>query len=254
MPPIPDNDPGLSSKHKESPMDIDLVVFDMAGTTVRDDDAVNRCFRDAIAGAAIDVSRDEVNAVMGIAKPVAIRTLLERAGRTDPADLDAEVRRIHADFVRRMVEHYRDGQAVAEVPGASDVFRALRAAGVRVALNTGFSRQIASVLLERLGWAAGDTIDAVVTSDEVDAGRPAPDMIRLAMRRAGVSDPRRVAKVGDTPADLEEGDHAGCGRVIGVTASGSHTRDQLRPHPHTDLIDSVADLPALLLGEPLTAR
>ena len=45
-------------------------------------------------------------------------------------------------------------------------------------------------------------IDAVVTSDEVPHGRPHPDMIRQLMQRLGVQDPLRVAKVGDTRADL----------------------------------------------------
>ncbi|MCZ7635203.1 MAG: hypothetical protein M5U12_03590 [Verrucomicrobia bacterium] len=53
-------------------MKIELVVFDMAGTTVRDDDAVNLCLRDALHAGGIDVTRDEVNEVMGIPKPTAI--------------------------------------------------------------------------------------------------------------------------------------------------------------------------------------
>jgi len=52
--------------------------------------------------------------------------------------------------------------------------------------------------------------------------------------------------VGDTPSDLEEGVSAGCGMVVGVTG-GSHTADQLRPHPHTHLISSITELPQLLL-------
>ena len=58
-------------------------------------------------------------------------------------------------------------------------------------------------------------------------------MILKAMRDLGVSDAGRVAKVGDTPSDLEEGTAAGCGLVVGVTG-GSHTRTAARtrpPHP-----------------------
>ena len=55
--------------------------------------------------------------------------------------------------------------------------------------------------------------------------------------------------MGDTPVDLEEGTNAGCGRVIGVTR-GTHTRAQLLPYPHTDLIETVADLPRLLGLDP----
>jgi phosphoglycolate phosphatase-like HAD superfamily hydrolase len=65
------------------------------------------------------------------------------------------------------------------------------------------------------------------------------------MALTGVSDPRRVAKVGDTPADLAEGRAAGCGLVVGVT-EGSHRPEELEPFPHTHLIPSVAALPSLL--------
>ena len=56
-----------------------------------------------------------------------------------------------------------------------------------------------------------------------------------------------VAKVGDTPSDLQEGTAAGCGLVIGV-ANGTHTREQLAAHPHTHLIASLQELPALVLA------
>ncbi len=61
------------------------------------------------------------------------------------------------------------------------------------------------------------------------------------MERFGIADPRRVAKVGDTPADLLEGNNAGCGLIVGVT-QGTHTRQQLEPYPHTSLIDTIAGL------------
>ena len=90
-------------------------------------------------------------------------------------------------------------------------------------------------------------IDADVASDEVPRGRPHPDMIRLLMSRLGIKDPSRVAKVGDTRADLEEGANAGCGLVIGVT-SGTFTREELRTYPHTHILDSVAEVPTLVFS------
>ena len=73
-------------------------------------------------------------------------------------------------------------------------------------------------------------------------------------RKLGVTDPRRIAKVGDTPADLLEGKNAGCGMIVGVT-EGTHTREQLQSFPHTHLIGSVAELPALLgLGSGRSER
>jgi phosphoglycolate phosphatase-like HAD superfamily hydrolase len=67
------------------------------------------------------------------------------------------------------------------------------------------------------------------------------------MKLTGVADPKEVAKVGDTPSDLEEGTSAGCGLVIGVT-NGTHRREQLAAYPHTHLIGSLKELPALVLA------
>lgn len=221
---------------------IELVVFDMAGTTINDDDGVNRCVRAALANVGVQASRDAVNLVMGIPKPDAIRQLLERYERSE---LIAQLDAIHADFVARMIEFYRTDPSVHEIAGAQQTFERLRAAGIKTALDTGFSREIVNVLLERLHWQDERLLSTTVTSDEVPRGRPHPDMIFKAMRELGIEDARRVAKVGDTPSDLQEGTAAGCGMVIGVTG-GSHTAEQLQPFPHTHLIGTVAELPALL--------
>lgn len=148
------------------------------------------------------------------------------------------------EFVERIIGFYRGGPSVGEMPGASETFSRLHRAGIKVALNTGFSRDIVRALLERLSWANNDLIDATITSDEVERGRPHPDMIRNLMRKLGVTDPQRIAKVGDTPADLLEGKNANCGLVIGVTG-GSSTREQLEIFPHDYLIGTVAELPEL---------
>jgi phosphonatase-like hydrolase len=226
-------------------MKMQLVVFDMAGTTIRDDDAVNGCLREALQADGVHVTRDEVNTVMGMPKPVAIATLLSRAtlgGQSAPL---AVVERLHTDFLRRMIEFYRTDPRVAPMPGAQSCLEELKRAGIRVALDTGFSRDIVDVILARLGWDQPGFLDATVASDEVPRGRPHPDLLFEAMRRCGVTDTKRVAKVGDTPSDLQEGTAAGCALVIGVT-NGTHTREQLEAHPHTHLIASLNDLPALV--------
>lgn len=224
-------------------MKIELVVFDLAGTTVHDEDSVNRSLRAALAAAGLAVSAAAVNAVMGQPKPEALRLLIERSPLHEP--LRKRVGDIHADFVARMLRFYQEDPSVREIAGTSQTFSRLKQAGIKVGLDTGFSRDIVDLLLNRLGWAAQGLVDASVASDEVPRGRPHPDMIHHLMSHLGVEAPDRVAKVGDTPADLQKGHNAGCGLVIGVT-QGTHTREQLRPFPHTHFIGSVAELPALL--------
>ncbi len=223
-------------------MPIDLVVFDMAGTTVNDtDNAVARAVCAALRTAGVAVSEAHVDPVMGMAKPLAIRELLTEARGVAPsAD---EVQRVHAEFQRQMVAHYATAPGVEEIPGTTALFAELRRRGVRVALDTGFDRTIADAIIRRLGWHTGAIHDSV-TSDEVPAGRPAPDMIHVLMHRAGVTNPARVAKVGDSVSDVEQGLNARCGLVVAVL--GRRTAPVLQQYPGVQAVASVAELLALI--------
>ncbi|HEX4607105.1 MAG TPA: phosphonatase-like hydrolase [Urbifossiella sp.] len=222
----------------------ELVVFDMAGTTVHDGDGVNAAFRAALAGHGVAADPAVIDRVMGYYKPEAIRIILDTVGRPATA---AEVDMIHTDFVARMKDYYATNPDVRPIPGAVEGFARLRAAGVKVALNTGFGRAIADAVLARLGWSVPGVVDATIASDEAPRGRPHPDMIRALMERLGVRDPRAVVKVGDTTVDMEEGTNVGCGKVVGVT-TGAFTWEQLATRPHTHIVASVADVPSLVLG------
>jgi len=217
-----------------------LAVFDVAGTTVLDGDAVAECLL-AVVDERVAVSMTDVLEVMGMPKPVAIRQLLSRPG-ADQGDLETAVHDAHEKFRTAMIDRYRDGPIVP-AEGTEHVFAALRRAGIRVALDTGFSRDILQTILDRLGWSS-TVIDFSVASDEVAHGRPRPDLIYRAMAMADVSDAARVAKIGDTPSDIEEGLAARCGCVVGVTY-GTHTREQLS-RPGVQTIDRLADLLPLL--------
>jgi phosphonatase-like hydrolase len=146
-----------------------------------------------------------------------------------------------------MLRHYQTSPTVEPMPHTTDVFARLKEAGLRIALDTGFSRPIADAILERLRWRDSTLLDATVTSDEVAQGRPHPDLLFKAMERTGVKSAQAVAKVGDTPADLREGAAASSGLNIGVT-NGSHTAKELEPHPHTHLIPDLRQLPQIVLS------
>jgi phosphonatase-like hydrolase len=216
---------------------IDLVVCDMAGTTVQDDGQVPRAFTAALAEHGVAVTAEAINRLRGASKRQAIRELLPAS-----ADRDARTEVVYASFRAQLEKVF--GEGVRAVPGAPEAIARLRAAGVRVALNTGFDRDTTDLLLDALRWRTG-VVDAVVCGDEVAAGRPAPDLIRACMRAIGVSEASRVASAGDTILDLQAGRNAGVRYNIGVL-SGAHKREQLAKEPHTHLIASVAELPGVL--------
>ncbi|HEY9046897.1 MAG TPA: phosphonatase-like hydrolase [Ohtaekwangia sp.] len=222
-------------------MAIELVVFDLAGTTVKDNKDVHRVLQLALAKHNVNISIEDANAVMGIPKPVAIRELLEKRYSGTRAIDEAWIDEIHKAFVHTMIDFYRTDASVGEKTGVSETFRKLKDSKLHVVVDTGFDRQITDPLLDRLGWKKANLIDASVTSDEVKRGRPYPDMIFRAMELTGVKDVKRVAKVGDTTSDLQEGNAAGCALVIGVT-TGAFSKEELAKEKHTHLIANLHEV------------
>ena len=218
---------------------IKLVVFDMAGTTVADENNVATVLQQTLATAGCMVSIDEVNRVMGYPKPVAIRELLKDKGRNVVSE--KEIADLHGIFVTGMLEHYRHSPAVAEKEGVRETFYQLKQHNIKVGIDTGFSRDIADTIFDRLGWRKEALFDISITSDEVVNGRPFPDMIFKAMQMAEITDPAEVAKVGDTASDLQEGTAAGCKYVIGIT-SGAYSRQELMQEQHTHLVHNIREV------------
>lgn len=221
-------------------MSIALVVFDIAGTTVRDNDNVGEAFQAALDKFGYQIPLDQINPYMGYEKNTAIREILKTyQGGAEVIDED-HVAAIHRSFVGRMVRYY-ETREIEPLPHVEETFAKLHERGIQVALNTGFSRNIADVIIEKLGWFDRQLIDFMIASDEVPSGRPYPDMIHKMMAKAGIADPLQVAKVGDTEVDINEGRNAACRYVIGVT-TGAYTREQLEPYHPTHIIDDIADV------------
>ena len=220
-------------------MSIKLVVFDMAGTTVKDENYVGLAFQQAMKNSGYMVDLENVNPIMGYEKPLAIKMMLETLEpdqqKINPEHIDA----IHTDFVEIMLRFYRTSDQIQPLPNAEQTFLVLRQKGIKIGLDTGFSKNIADVIIERLNW--GDKVDIVVASDEVPNGRPYPHMIKKMMEHFQMDNPEEVAKVGDTEVDINEGRNSGCKYVIGIT-TGSFTREELKPYQPTHIIDDIAEV------------
>ncbi|MCX2433092.1 HAD-IA family hydrolase [Pedobacter sp. GR22-10] len=227
-------------------MSIKLVVFDMAGTTVKDENKVTQTFKSALHQYGYDVPDHIINPLMGYKKIVAITKMLHLyeadASKITPVLID----QIHETFVRLMIEYYQQADFLEALPNATSTLLALKKAGIQVGINTGFSRDIAEVIIKRLEWREKDIFDYLVCSDEVAEGRPNPGMINRLRQLAGIAEADEVAKVGDTEVDIREGQNAGCKYVIAVT-TGAFTRAELEPYHPTHIIDNIADVLGIVL-------
>jgi phosphonatase-like hydrolase len=216
---------------------VDLFVFDIAGTTVVDQDQVLRAFIATADAFRVPVRAAVLRERMGWHKLRVFEQTLEECG-ADRALAPAMAQRFEQEYAATLRQ-----TPVRPTPGALETLRELDDRGVRIAFNTGFSRETANMVLAAAGFAHWPS----VASDEVDAGRPAPSMIRRAMELCAVRDPKRVGVVGDTPSDLAAAAAAGAGFIIGV-GCGTHTLAELAPHRHTHLLNDLRELPQALFG------
>jgi phosphoglycolate phosphatase len=216
-------------------MTIELVCFDMAGTTVNDHGLVLEAFRRTIdelgvAGDAAVKAEEYVIETMGQSKIEVFSVLFdERAHDANDA------------FERHFVTAAKE-VGVTEVPGARDAVEALKGRGVAVALTTGFSPATREALIEILGWT--DLFGLRVSPADAGRGRPAPDMVLLCALRSRVSAVQTIMVVGDTASDMQAGRRAGVGQCVGVL-TGTDNATRLLAHGADAVIDSVADLSRL---------
>lgn len=222
-------------------MAVKLVVFDIAGTTVKDDHNVSKAFQAALLKSGYEVPIELIDPLMGYEKTQAIRQILRLHEHNDTKITPELVSKIHQEFVGEMIAHYKSGQGIEALPHVEETFAKLHQLGIQVGINTGFSRDIADTVVERLKWKDKGLIDHVVGSDEVELGRPYPFMIEKMMRDGGIESAAEVAKVGDTEVDVREGHNAGCKYVIGVT-TGIFSREGLEAYHPTHIVDDMADI------------
>ena len=220
---------------------IRMVVFDMAGTTVDEDNIVYKTLQRAIADHGYPFTLNQVLAEgAGKEKLQAIKSILA----INQIDDDQLSSAIYQHFLILLNEAYTYLD-VRPQPHAVEVFYLLKQQKIFVILNTGYDAVTANSLISKLGWAKGVNYDDLVTASEVKNGRPHPDMILSAMEKFGIRKPGEVVKVGDSAIDIEEGKNARCALSIGIT-TGAHTHHQLSLASPDFIISDLLDLPEII--------
>ena len=219
--------------------EIELAVFDMAGTTVNEDNVVYKTVQKSINDAGYEVSLEMVlEHGAGKEKRNAIKHILSLVGSTEVSS--EEIEGIFKKFKEKLKLAY-DNLDVSPYEGVEALFEYLKGKGIKIVLNTGYDKKTAQKLIDKLGWQVGRHIDGLITADDVVVGRPSAEMIELAMKGFSISDPQKVLKAGDSIIDIEEGKNANCGITVGVL-SGAQTKQQLQTVEPTLILNSVAEL------------
>jgi phosphonatase-like hydrolase len=219
---------------------IRLVILDVGGTLIEDRGDVPGALRTALAHHGIDSTPEEIARFRGASKREIVRHFVDQQKLPPGSDRDRIAAAAYEEFTANLIAAYR---SVPPIAGAEDAIRHMRESGYLVATTTGFDRAVTASIFQRLGWE--HYFAAMISSDDVVRGRPSPYMLFHAMETARIDDVAEAVAVGDTPLDLQAGSNAGLRAVIGVL-SGAGTAESLRREPHTHILPSLANLPALL--------
>ncbi|WP_417674728.1 phosphonoacetaldehyde hydrolase [Pseudodonghicola sp.] len=247
-------------------------VFDWAGTIVDFGSfAPMGVFVKAFAQFGIEATIEQARGPMGSAKWDHIRAMMDMpeiaaqwAAKYGAAPTDADVDKVYEIFVpmnEKVAADYAD-----LVPGAKQAVDELRAMGLKIGSTTGYTRSIMENVLP-VAAAQGYVPDNLVCSDDLPEGRPGPLGMYKCMVDLVAYPPSAIVKVDDTAPGIGEGVAAGC-LTVGVAMSGNavgktpeelaalsaeevealraHATEILKAAGADYVIDTVADLPALL--------
>jgi phosphonoacetaldehyde hydrolase len=205
--------------------EIELAVFDLAGTVLD-----FGCIAPAIAfveafeerGLTITVAqargpmgrskRDHLDDLFGLQD---VETQWKQIFDIEATSSDRD--QMYARVLELQLEAV--GRHLDIIPGAGECIDDLRSRGIRVAATTGYFLAAAEACLGALR-DHGIIFDTWICADDVENGRPAPDMMIAVMKAVGVSDGQRVIKVGDTMVDVGEGHSVGA-LTVAVTDTGN---------------------------------
>lgn len=220
-----------------------LLVCDIAGTILKDNNEVATSFSKVFNRHGIPASMHEINQLMGVHKVEAMERILEVHRPDAPKILALEMA---LEFEADMIDYYQNSPDVALFEDVTATFEAVRRLGLFIGLNTGFPESITQTILTRTKLVEHRLIDCVVSSDQVPAGRPSPWMIQQLMADVKVRDERLVVKIGDTPVDILEGRNAGCGLVLSTT-TGSFTKQELIAQEPDGIVDHFNEIISYLV-------
>jgi HAD superfamily hydrolase (TIGR01509 family) len=138
-------------------------------------------------------------------------------------------------------------EEMSPLPGARDLLVAVKERGHRLVLASSGQQRHVDAFLDKLD--ARDLADAWTSSADVEASKPAPDLLQVALEKVGAPADAASVMVGDSVWDVEAAKKAGMPAF--VVRSGGFGDDELRQAGAVALFDTPGDLAAALDDTPL---
>ncbi len=209
------------------------VILDLDGTLLCSNDAHAQAFLEAGREMGLNVDFDAIRVLIGKGGDKLIPEAFGFASESEPGQkLSKRKKEI---FMTRYLEK------LAPTPGARRFLLHLQQEGIRRVLATSSGEPSMNRLLRQAG--VEDLIEEATSSSDVEASKPDPDIVQVALAKAGV--PReQVVMLGDTPYDVEAATRAGI-RLIALRSGGWRDRElqgaaAIYDDP-ADLLDHYAD-------------
>ena len=190
---------------------VDGVLLDVDGTLVDTTYLHAVCWAEALSQQDFQVATVRAHRCIGMAAPLLVQELTGSSDEELASTLTAAHRALYA-------QHWGH---LRPLPGARDLLRELSRRRLQVVLASSASGAELAALRQALD--ADEWITTATSSDDVDQGKPAPDLVQAALKDAGLAADRALF-VGDAVWDAKA--CAGPGvAFVGLTCGGTDARD-----------------------------
>jgi len=217
-------------------MAVEAVIFDMDGTLVDTNAAHVEAWRRAFEKGGFAVEAGRIAPEIGKGGDKLVPSVLDEATDREHGD---DLRESNGDEFLKIA----GAQQFAVFPQADELLAALHERGLKVALATSAKKEYLEAIEKSAGIDLQGLADLVITADDAEQSKPAPDLVLATVRKLGLS-PAKCVMVGDTPHDAEACRRAGVS-FVGVR-TGGHTEAALTGAGARAVWDDVSDLLAHL--------
>jgi phosphoglycolate phosphatase-like HAD superfamily hydrolase len=169
------------------------MIFDIDGTLVDTNPAHVEAWGRAFKSLGFDVPRERIEVEIGKGGDLLVPSIL---GQDVEERLGEELRKAQKGEFLSIAgnEHFR------VFPCVPELFQAVRQRGIRTALATSSDRKHLQAICDSAGIDLPALGDELVTKTDVEASKPAPDLVIVAWEKLAVA-PTECAMVGDTIYD-----------------------------------------------------